>query len=140
MDTAPVVVDCEATIEQVSTQAMQRDDTHLYDDVIITRKGLLLGTVSVQDLLTHLAQAQGVLQVAGGTAHELNQPLQVVLGHSEILARGFREDFHEDDVQAILGGVTRMAQITKRLQNLTHYRTAPYLAECAIVDLSTDTH
>jgi len=140
MDRNPVVVDTQTDLEEASRRAMARDDTHLYDDLIVSREGKLLGTVSVQHLLSRVAEAQGVLQIAGGIAHELNQPLQVVLGYGELLAARVGEAAYDRAVGNIVEGVRRMAEITRRLQTLTTgYRTTPYVDGSRVVDLSSST-
>ncbi len=65
MDDDPLIVDLETTVEKVSQMAMARDRKKAYDDVIITWKGELMGTVSVQRLLDTLATVQ--VEMAKGT-------------------------------------------------------------------------
>ncbi|WP_419779170.1 GGDEF domain-containing protein [Maridesulfovibrio sp.] len=77
MDDAPLVVDLETTVEKVSQQAMARSRKRAYDDVIVTSKGQLMGTVSVQKLLDTLAHVQ--VEVAKGT-----NPLSGLPGNLDI--------------------------------------------------------
>ncbi|TIH18586.1 GGDEF domain-containing protein [Marinifilum sp. JC120] len=77
MDDGPLIVDLETTVEKVSQQAMARARKQAYDDVIITRKGQLMGTVSVQRLLDTLAHAQ--VEMAKGT-----NPLSGLPGNLDI--------------------------------------------------------
>lgn len=65
MDDDPLMVDLETTVEKVSQMAMARPRKKAYDDVIITWKGELMGTVSVQRLLDTLASVQ--VEMAKGT-------------------------------------------------------------------------
>ncbi|WP_432736833.1 GGDEF domain-containing protein [Maridesulfovibrio sp. FT414] len=65
MDPEPLIVDLETTVEKVSQMAMARNRKKAYDDVIITRKGQLIGTVTVQRLLDTLASVQ--VEMAKGT-------------------------------------------------------------------------
>jgi len=51
MDKLPLIVDHGTPVELVSQAAMSRDKIKLYDNILVTRNGLLLGTVSVQTLL-----------------------------------------------------------------------------------------
>jgi diguanylate cyclase (GGDEF)-like protein len=57
MDTTPLVVDADCSVETVAKQAMNRDSEKIYDDIIvIDQAGVLLGIVSVQKMLDTLAQ------------------------------------------------------------------------------------
>jgi len=58
MDKSPLVVDRFTPVEKVARQAMQRDKYKIYDHVLVTREGKLLGTASVQDILDAMARVQ----------------------------------------------------------------------------------
>ncbi len=58
MDTAPLVVDEALPIEEVARKAMERQNTKIYDDIVVTSRNKLLGVVSVQRMLDTLAQTQ----------------------------------------------------------------------------------
>jgi signal transduction histidine kinase len=136
MDRTPLVVDAEETIEVVTNRALDRDDSHLYDDIIVTQNDALLGSVAVQGILETLARAEGVLELAGAAAHELNQPLQVIMGYCGLLGRTPSDDqrcLHWERI--VQQQVLRMANITRKLQNAMHYETKPYLDDTRILDL-----
>jgi PAS domain S-box-containing protein len=78
---------------------------------------------------------QGAIETAGAVCHELNQPLQVVMGHMEFCY--MKEEYtsilpHLDTIRQEL---QRMAQITAKLQNITQYKTRDYLEDVKILDL-----
>jgi CheY-like chemotaxis protein len=80
---------------------------------------------------------KGVLETAGGVCHELNQPLQYVLGAIQILMM----DIPEQDpvfkhLQAILDHVEQMGDITRRLSKITQYRSRKYAGGHTIIDIS----
>ncbi|MFJ5766291.1 GGDEF domain-containing protein [Lysinibacillus sp. NPDC093210] len=54
----PLIVDCSTPIIEVSTEAMDRRAEELYDDVIVIKKGLYLGVVSIRELLLKLVETQ----------------------------------------------------------------------------------
>ncbi|GAB6037082.1 bifunctional diguanylate cyclase/phosphodiesterase [Fundidesulfovibrio butyratiphilus] len=58
MDAQPLVVDCNAPVEQAAQAAMSRDPAKVYDHVLVTREGRLAGLASVQRILDALAQVQ----------------------------------------------------------------------------------
>ncbi|BCS87268.1 GGDEF domain-containing protein [Pseudodesulfovibrio sediminis] len=65
MDDNPLVVDFDTPVEQAAHTAMKREPFKAYDDIIVTRKGLLYGVVTVQCLLNALAKIQ--VEMAKGT-------------------------------------------------------------------------
>lgn len=66
MDDEVLMVDEMKPVEEVAKLAMARGKMKAYDEIIITRKGLLLGVVSVQKLLNTLAEVQ--VELAKGTS------------------------------------------------------------------------
>lgn len=79
---------------------------------------------------------QGALETAGAVCHELNQPLQAITGYAELLAAGI-DTGHPDSpwIARLIEDTRRIADITRKLQNITCYETRPYARGLAIVDL-----
>ncbi|MCK5164780.1 MAG: GAF domain-containing protein [Desulfobacula sp.] len=86
---------------------------------------------------------QGVLEMAGAVCHEINQPLQAILGYSELLLLGSGPENTEDhNINSIKSQATRLGKITRKLSSITHYRTLDYPGNTKIVDIwsaSTET-
>jgi signal transduction histidine kinase len=136
MNADPMIVDVGSSLESVARNAMTRGDRHVYDSIIVTREGRLAGTVSVQRLLDTMARVQSVLETAGAAAHELNQPLQVVYGYADLLLNDKLEGKARlDALRLVRVQADRMAEIIRRLQNITSYKTQPYTENTRIVDL-----
>ena len=55
MDPEPLIIDAERSIEEASNLAMARNTDKLYDHIIVTRNGALIGTVSVRKILQTLS-------------------------------------------------------------------------------------
>ncbi|RJP78349.1 MAG: diguanylate cyclase [Desulfobacteraceae bacterium] len=77
-----------------------------------------------------------LLQMAGATAHELNQPLMVLLGNIQLLEM----DQHEPDkmmkyVKKIENAGQRIADIVKKIQTLRHHEVKNYPGEASIVKI-----
>jgi PAS domain S-box-containing protein len=75
-------------------------------------------------------------ELAGATAHELNQPLTSVMGYADLLIRkldaqspGYRA------AQVIQDQAQRMAEIVRKIGRLTRYETKSYVGEQRILDL-----
>jgi PAS domain S-box-containing protein len=77
-----------------------------------------------------------VAELAGATAHELNQPLTSVMGYAELLLRKLPEDspMHRSALM-IHGQATRMAEIVRKIGRLTRYETKSYVGDQRILDL-----
>ncbi|GAB6113601.1 GGDEF domain-containing protein [Desulfomicrobium salsuginis] len=65
MDTEPMIADEREPVESVAKNANTREMLKAYDEVIVTRGGDFLGVVTVQKMLTTLAQVQ--VEMAKGT-------------------------------------------------------------------------
>lgn len=79
---------------------------------------------------------EGVLEMAGASCHELNQPIQVISGRSELLLMQVPEgDPMRKHVRAIKQQVDRIAEITMKLNNITRYETRDYIRGVKIIDI-----
>jgi signal transduction histidine kinase len=87
----------------------------------------------------HREKLQGVIEMAGAACHELNQPLQVISGYSELLLRQVADDESSGQIAERLGEigrqVGRMAEITGKLNNITSYETQEYVEGTRIIDI-----
>ncbi len=88
-----------------------------------------------EGLLLEREKLQGVLEMAGAILHELNQPLQVISGSSEILLMDIKSsDSKYNVLKNIQGSVKRMAILMRKIKGITHYQSKPYLKR-KIVDI-----
>ncbi len=79
---------------------------------------------------------QGALELAGAICHELNQPLQVILGYSEMLADDIEPGSpNRDTVVEMKDAALRIGTLTRRLMNITRYETMDYLGDHKIMDI-----
>lgn len=65
-----------------------------------------------QAQMVHAAKLASLGELAGGIAHEINNPLQILLGHVTLLSQG--KDV-EHRIEIIRNQVQRIAQITRQL-------------------------
>jgi signal transduction histidine kinase len=80
---------------------------------------------------------QAAIETAGAACHELNQPIQGIMNLSEAA----REEAPPGsqlsrDLEGIMHSARQLAEITKRLSNITSYRTTPYSEGADILDLA----
>ena len=81
---------------------------------------------------------QGVLEMAGAVCHEINQPLQAILGYSELLLMSPELGITTNNLNSIKSQATRLGEITKKLSNITQYKTLDYPGNTKIVDIWGD--
>lgn len=78
-------------------------------------------------------------ELAGATAHELNQPLTSILNYAEFLSDCELEDERSRRaVEVITREVERVAEIVRRIGTITQYRTRDYVGGARIVDLGEE--
>ncbi|MDY6790152.1 MAG: response regulator [Thermodesulfobacteriota bacterium] len=78
----------------------------------------------------------GVLEMAGGICHELNQPMQVVSGYSELLLMDMgKENSAYPYIKMIKEQTDKMGSITRKLMRITKYETQDYIEGSRIVDI-----
>jgi len=79
---------------------------------------------------------KGVLEMAGGICHELNQPMQVVSGYSELLLMEIgKEDSAYPYIKMIKEQTDEMGSITRKLMRITKYETREYVEGSRIIDI-----
>lgn len=77
----------------------------------------------------------GVLEMAGAVCHEINQPLQAIIGYSELLEMEPELAQGGNTIRAIKSQATRLGRITATLSNITRYKTVEYPGKTKIVDI-----
>jgi PAS domain S-box-containing protein len=79
---------------------------------------------------------QGVLETAGAVCHEMNQPLQAIMGYTEIsLTNISPENPAYLNLTRISEQIDRMVEITRKLQSITRYETMDYDGKTKIIDI-----
>jgi len=69
-----------------------------------------------------------LLQMAGATTHELNQPLMALLTNTELIGMNkYNPEEMAQNMTKIEEAGQRIADIVKKIQTMRHYETKPYL-------------
>lgn len=78
-----------------------------------------------------------VLELAGAAAHEMNQPLTVIIGNIDLLLS--HEKIDEPELRKALEAINRaargMADIVKKMSGIRRYETDSYVGNIRIIDL-----
>lgn len=93
--------------------------------------------IEQQKVLIEDERLKVLLQMAGATAHELNQPLMILLGHIQLLEmqKGHPEKLN-NSLKKIEESGNRIANIVKKIQTIRHYEVKPYSDQASIVELN----
>lgn len=78
---------------------------------------------------------QGVLEMAGAICHEINQPLQAILGYTELLVMDPESATSKANLENIKNQADRLGKITATLANINQYKTVDYPGNTKIVDI-----
>ena len=94
-----------------------------------------------QEKLIEEERLKVLLQMSGATAHELNQPLSVLLGNIDLM-RAAEGDPKEVAlcINEIEKAGRRIADTIKKIQNIRHYETKPYGSGSRIVNIEQKLH
>jgi nitrogen fixation/metabolism regulation signal transduction histidine kinase len=67
-------------------------------------------------------------ETIGAICHELNQPLQAIMGNVELLATYRLDDSAHRKIEQICMAIERIKKMNKQLMNITDYKSKPYLS------------
>ena len=100
------------------------------------KKAMEATIVEYQKKLEDTEKQAMLSSLAGTMAHELNQPLMSILGYTELLQRpNLPAEKLARGIRTIAQEADRMAEIVKKIGNLTRYETRNYVGAATIIDL-----
>ncbi len=81
---------------------------------------------------------KAVVELAGATAHEIRQPLAILIGFSDLVRdKIYRGENVDEDLQIIKEQCFRMNDIITKMLNITHYSIKEYTDGIMIFDLDS---
>ncbi|MEN8243982.1 MAG: GAF domain-containing protein [Thermodesulfobacteriota bacterium] len=136
----------------IFTQAAGTDEKRIYLEVsaspvpLYDRKAkadFIIGTI--RDVTDHVQlqqeqrareKLQGVLEMAGAAAHELNTPVFSALGTAQLLSEDMEgNESHLDDVKGIIRNLKTVSTLTRKMTRITRYEAKAYVDNTKIVDI-----
>ncbi len=92
--------------------------------------------VMLQNELRESVKLQGILEMAGAVCHELNQPLQGVLGYSELLSMEMgKDDLNYATIEKMKMEIERIGELTRKIMKIFRYRSKNYTDGSRILDI-----
>lgn len=86
---------------------------------------------------------KGAIEMAGSICHELNQPLQAIVGYAELIemdAKSSQTDIGIlNKLNSLIREIDRISLITKKLATIDKYKTKPYTGGQSIIDIDKST-
>jgi sigma-B regulation protein RsbU (phosphoserine phosphatase) len=91
--------------------------------------------VELQSSLIEREKLQVIFEMTGAICHELSQPMQAISGNSELILMSINEsDPLYRNIKTIKEQVDRMGNITRKLKQVTRYKTKEYI-NSKIIDI-----
>jgi two-component system NtrC family sensor kinase len=78
---------------------------------------------------------QGVVELAGTVAHEINSPLFAALGTAQLLEDELESKELVNDVQTIIRNLKNIGELTRKMTTMTGFESRDYVGETKIVEL-----
>ena len=106
-----------------------------FAQVISTGYARFLDFQRLEDQERSLERSQVLTETAGAAAHEINQPLMVLMGIAQILLYKIpSDDPNREDLEEINHAGGRIEMIVKKMQKVRQYVTKRYVGDVNIVD------
>jgi PAS domain S-box-containing protein len=86
--------------------------------------------------MTAKGKLQGVLEMAGGVAHKLNQPLTIINNLlNEVLSESDPSDRNHEKIVKIYEQLEKLNEIAKKIRGVKKYESMDYVGGIKIVDI-----
>ena len=102
---------------------------------------MVMGILSDREKKREQEKRETVLAMAGTIAHELNSPIQVVLGNSQLLQDDFEAESETyKELQIIINNTKMIGEIVKKMSLLDQFALKEYAGDTKIIDISGSEH
>ena len=78
---------------------------------------------------------QGVVELAGMVAHEINSPLFAALGTAQLLEEDLASEELLQDIQAIIRNLKNIGELTRKMTAMTGFESRDYVGKTKIAEL-----
>ncbi len=109
--------------------------------ILFNLVALVMGVLSDREKKREQEKQETILAMAGTIAHELNSPIQVVLGNSQLLQDDFEPESEPyQELQTIINNTKTIREIVKKISFLDRFVLREYAGDAQIVDISGGEH
>lgn len=77
---------------------------------------------------------QGVVELAGTVAHEINSPLFAALGTAQLLEEELESEELTKDVETIIRNLKKIGELTRKMTTMIGFESRDYVGETKIVE------
>lgn len=120
----------------LSATPMLADDG-LVEFVIVEARDITTAQLLEQEKMARV-KLEGILEMAGTVAHELNSPLFAALGTAQLLEEDLVEEEMREDMAMIIRNMQAMAALTKKMTTMTGFQSRDYVGDTRIIDFSLE--
>jgi PAS domain S-box-containing protein len=108
------------------------------------KKGTDFIIVTIRDVTVHIQlreehktkeRLQGVLEMAGAAAHELNTPIFSALGTAQLVKDDIDDPLAKEDLETIIRNLKTVSELTQKMTQITTYEAKAYVGDTKIVDI-----
>lgn len=124
----------EKYIEEMATSVSAFNKKKKTDFIIITIRDVT-DHIKLKEEHKTKERLQGVLEMAGAAAHELNTPMFSALGTAQLVLDDLNDTQLQDDLKTIIKNLHLMSNITKTMTRITRYEAKEYVGDTKIVDI-----
>lgn len=118
-----------------------KDLDNSLETILFNLIALVMGILSDREKKREQEKQEAILAMAGAVAHELNSPIQVVLGNSELLQDDFEpESDTYKELETIIKNTRTIREIVKKISFLDQFALKGYAGDAQIVDISGGKH
>ncbi len=127
----------EFYLEVMATPMYRHHDDAQIDFIIGTIRDIT-DHVRLRKELRNRERLQGVVEMAGTVAHELNNPLAIVLSAARLMKKDLQVSGQSlDDLEIITRNLDRLSVLIGRMTRITEYKSKRYLPGVDIIDMDT---
>ncbi|MGB3225676.1 MAG: histidine kinase dimerization/phospho-acceptor domain-containing protein [Desulforhopalus sp.] len=120
-------------------QGFSPEDLDKFLEIILFNVvAIVMGILSDREKAREREKQESILAMAGTIAHELNTPLQVVLGGSQLLQDDFEpESTTHKELQDIINNTRTIQEAIKKISQLDQFVLKKYAGDTKIIDISS---
>lgn len=92
--------------------------------------------INLRNKIAELEKTKLLVEMAGAMAHELNQPLGVIIGYADFILGTIEKsnEFYKP-LKKILDNAEKMSEIIKKISKIRKYETKDYVGTLKILDI-----